>query len=262
MAATILVREVFKQASVLLQDIAPQFANQPESQMVSFLNEGALFFSSLLPMANSRIDSLKLAPGTLQCIESVPPENVIPGDGVALTAPMQGIQVLRVLCNMGPAGVTAGKAVRVVPLDMKDAINLSWRGVVGTGIDQVCSDPSTPKYFENSPAVQGPTWVRIAANWQPIPVPYSGTPESPQYGATGNSTYKIPLADEYANPLVNWIVARSNARDTEWADGNKATYFSGLVLEFLNGKVAAVTGNNPNLRKLPFAPQPVAQAAK
>ena len=29
----------------------------------------------------------------------------------------------------------------------------------------------------------------------------------------------------------------------------------------MNAKVAAITGNNPNLRTLPFAPQPVGQAA-
>lgn len=261
MAATVTVREVFRQASVLLQDSAPQFARQPEGEMVDFINDGAMFVSSLLPMASSRIDTVKLQPGTLQSIDTVSPANVIPGDGVPLTQPLQGIQVLKVLCNMGSTGLAAGKAIRVVPAEIKDAQNLSWRGVAGTTIDQVCIDPGTPKHFENYPAVQGPVWVRMAWCVQPQRVPYTGTPEAPQYHAAGTNPTTIPLADEYAQVLVNFIVARSHMRENEWTDRNKGDYFTGLVLNWMNAKVAAITGTNPNLKMLPFAPQPVGQAA-
>jgi len=262
MAATILVRDVFKQASTLLQDTDPQFQRQPESEMVDFLNDGALFVASLLPMANARIDTIKLQPGTLQSIDTVQAADVIPGDGVPLEGALQGIQVLRVLCNMGSTGLVAGKAIRVVPAELKDAMNLSWRGMVGSNsIDQVCIDPGTPKHFENYPAVQGPTWARIAWNVQPRRLTYTGTVEVPQYGMNGSNTTRIPLSDEYANVLVNWIVARSNMRETEWADRNKGDYFASMVLNWLNAKVAAITGTNPNLKMLPFQPQPVGQAA-
>lgn len=229
--------------------------------MVDFLNEGAMFVSSLLPMASSRIDTVKLNPGGLQSIDTVAKADIIPGDGVALTGPLQGIQVLRVLCNMGTTGLQAGKAIRTTPAEIKDAQNLSWRGVAGATIDQVCIDPGTPKYFEAYPAVQGPVWVRMAWCVQPVPVPYTGTPEAPQYGSAGSNITTIPLADEYAQVLVNYIVARANMRETEWADRNKGDYFSGLVVNWMNAKVAAITGTNPNLKMLPFQPAPVGQAA-
>jgi len=261
MAATILVREVFKQASTLLQDTDPQFQRQPESEMVDFLNDGALFVASLLPMANARIDTIKLRPGTLQSIDTVLASDIIPGDGVPVEAPIQGIQVLRVLCNMGSAGLRAGKAIRVVPSELKDAMNLSWRGPAGIEVDQVCIDPGTPKHFENSPAVEGPTWVRIAWNAQPVRIRYTGSPEVPQYGMTGADTTRIPLSDEYAQVLINWIVARSNMRETEWADRNKGDYFARMVLDWLTAKVTVMLGTNPNLKMLPFQPAPVGQAA-
>lgn len=261
MAATILVREVLKQASVLLQDAVPQFANQPESEMVDFLNEGALFVSSLLPMASSRIDSVKLKPGSLQSIETVAEADIIPGDGIALTAPLQGIQVLRLMCNMGSTGLVPGRVIRLTASEVKDSQNPSWRGATGSAVDQYCSDPGTPKYLEVYPGASGPVWVRMAWNVQPVRVPNTGTPETPTYHASGSNNTRIPLADEYAQVLVNIIVARSNMRKTEWADSNKADYFSSLVLGWLNAKVTAITGTNPNLRTLPFAPQPVGQAA-
>lgn len=246
---------------MLLQDTDPQFYRTPEREMVDFLNEGAMFVSSLLPMASSRIDTVKLKPGGLQSIDTVAQADIIPGDGVVLTGPLQGIQVLRVLCNMGTTGLQAGKAIRITPSEIKDAQNLSWRGVAGTTIDQVCIDPGTPKHFENYPAVQGPVWVRMAWCVQPRPVAYTGTPEALQYGSAGSNSTTIPLADEYAQVLINFIVARSNMRDAEWADRNKGDYFAGLVVNWLNAKVAAITGTNPNLKTLPFASAPIGQAA-
>ena len=68
------------------------------------------------------------------------------------------------------------------------------------------------------------------------------------------------MSDEYIDDLVNYIVARANMKPVEWADGNKAAYFTSLFTGSLNAKVVAVTGNNPNLTRLPFAPEPVGRA--
>lgn len=260
MPATITVREVIRQASVLLQDTTPQFARQPESEMVDWLNEGQLFIASLLPLSSSRIDSIKLKLGTLQSIDSIAAVDVIPGDGVALSAPLVGTQLLRVICNMGADGLTAGKTVRLTPVEIKDSQNPSWRTITRSIVDEYCYDPSTPRQFECSPAVTGTVWVRAAINAQPIRVPNTGAPGTELYAASGSNATKISLADEYAQTLVNLIVARSNMRDTEWSDNTKAAFFTGMVINAMNAKVAAITGNNPNLKSLPFAPQPVGQA--
>ena len=50
-------------------------------------------------------------------------------------------------------------------------------------------------------------------------------------------------------------------KDAEWADGNKATYFANLFLGSLNAKVQVLTGTNPNLKRLPMAPEPIGAAA-
>lgn len=261
MASTILVRSVIEQASALLQDTAPQFAGQPEREMVDWLNEGQLFIAKFLPLASSRIDSIKLKAGSLQSIESIAVIDIIAGSGVAPTVPVLGMQLLRLICNMGADGLTAGKGVRITTVDAKDSQTPAWRAIAKSFVDEYVHDPSTPVYFEVSPAVVGNVWVRAAFNAQPANVPNTGTPGAELYAASGVNATRISLSDEFAQDLVNIIVARSNMRDTEWADGNKANAFSSMVLSSINAKVAAVTGHNPNLKSLPFAPQPIGQAS-
>jgi hypothetical protein len=157
--------------------------------------------------------------------------------------------------------LTQGRAIRLTPPEVKDSFNLNWRTVVASEIDQVCIDPGTPKYFENYPSIQARLWVRMAWCVQPVVVLYTGSPTAPQYDTAGNNTTKIPLADEYAQVLVNFIVARANMRESEWADRNKAQEFASQVTGWMNSKVAAVTGTNPNLKTLPFSPAPIGQAA-
>jgi hypothetical protein len=71
----------------------------------------------------------------------------------------------------------------------------------------------------------------------------------------------IQVRDEFIDDLVNYVVARANMKDAEWADANKAQFFQSMFLGSLNAKVAAITGSNPNLKRLPFAPEPIGAAS-
>ena len=259
-ANTITVREVLRQASTLLADIAPQYDRQPEHEMVGWLNEGQLWISGLLPLSTSRIDAIKLKAGSLQSIESILQTDIKPSDGTTPTATVLGTQLLRVMCNMGSDGLTEGRAIRLTVQEAKDMQNSMWRTNTGSEVKEYCHEPVTPRQFEVWPAVTGNVWVRVSMNAQPAIIPNSTFGGSALYPASGAASLKISLADEYAQMLVNLIVARSMMRETEWADAAKAQFFSGLVVNGLNAKVAAVTGANPNLKSLPFSPNPVGQA--
>jgi len=265
MAGTILVREALRRASKLLGDITPQFQRHPEQECVDFLNDAAMAVVKFLPAAGSRLDAVRLLPGTRQSIESIAASYCKPGDGSTPTAPILGINLLGVVRNMGADGLTPGRTVRVVDRKMLDAQDPDWHlsTRASTAIKSFAFDPQMPRYFYTTPPVHASTqvWVELAYNAQPQKVPNTGTPGAELYLSDGASTATIPLPDEFIDDIVNYIVARCNMKDQEWADANKAAYFANQFLSSLNGKVMALTGANPNLKLLPFAPEPIGAAA-
>jgi hypothetical protein len=266
MAATILVREALRRASYLLGDLSPaQFQRHRESECVDFLNDGALAIVKYLPIAGSRVDAIKLKPGTLQSIETIAAADCKPGDGTTPAVPILGISLLRVSRNMGANGTTPGRAIRIVDQKTLDAVDADWHSAskAATAVANFVADPSTPRYFYVTPPAHASTavWVELAYTAQPLRVPNTGAPGSEIYLAGGASTATIPLPDEYIDDLVNYVVARASMVESEWADSSKAQTFAGMFLASLNGKVAAITGSNPNLKRLPFAPEPVGAAA-
>lgn len=263
MAATITVREALRRVSNLLNDMSPQFQRFPEALLVDWLNDAHLAVAKYLPASCSRVDAVKLKPGTRQSIESIAAADCKPGDGSTPTAPVLGTQLLDVICNMGADGLTAGKSVRVVDREILDVTDPLWHARTSTaGISSFMHDPRTPMYFLVTPGVpaSGSYWAMVALTAQPARIPNTGAPGSELYAATGGNSLAIGLRDEFIDDIVNYTVARANMADLEWADGNKASNFIGLFLNSINSKVAAITGNNPNLSRLPFAPEPIGAA--
>jgi hypothetical protein len=261
MSATITVREVLRQCSALLQDTDPQFARQPESEMVDWLNECQLFIASVLPMSNSVVGTLKLRLGSAQSIASIQTNEFIPLDGTVLTNQLYGLQLLRLTSNMGTDGFTQGQSIRLVQSEAKNAQNPSWRTKKGSAVKEYTFDPVTPKDFEVWPAVIGNVWVRAAFCATPKPVPNNGTRGAEAYASSGSNPTLVSLSDDYIPTIIDWIVARSHMRDNEWSEGNKSSAFTERILAFLNARMASVAGSSANLKTLPFSPQPVAQAA-
>jgi hypothetical protein len=265
MPGTILVREALRRVSKLLQDISPQFVKYPEQEAVDALNDAHLAIAKFLPLASSRVDAVRLVPGTQQSIEAIPQANCKPGDGSTPAATIYGVSLLGVRRNMGADGLTPGRVVRVVDQEVLDAQDADWHlaARAKTAVQVYTYDPLTPLYFSVSPPVHASTqvWVTLAYNAQPIRIPNTGTPGSELYLADGASTATIQIRDEFIDDLVNYVVARANMKDAEWADGNKATYFANLFLGSLNAKVQVATGTNPNLKRLPMAPEPIGAAS-
>ena len=141
MAPTVLVKDLLWRCSVELGDTAPQFQRFAERDMVLALSDGQSALAMFNPMAGARVDALKLATGPRQSIESVPQANLIPGDGVALNAPVRGINLLSLTCNLGADGATRGRVITIVDKDLLDAANSNWQAETGTEILQ--EDPVT-----------------------------------------------------------------------------------------------------------------------
>lgn len=265
MPGTILVREALRRVSVLLQDISPQFVNFPEQQAVDALNDAHLAIAKYLPGAASRVDAVKLVPGTLQSIESIAAANCKPGDGSVPAVAIRGVSLLGIRRNMGADGLTPGRVVRLVDQDILDLQDPDWNlaSRAKTAVQVYTYDPLTPLYFSVSPPVHAstPVWVTMAYNAEPLRIPNTGSPGSELYLADGASTETIKLRDEFIDELVFYVVARANMKEAEWADSNKAAYFTNLWATSMNAKIQVQTGTNPNLKRLPFAPEPAGAAS-
>ena len=265
MARTVTVKEVMWRISVQLQDTVPQFTRWPERETVMWLDDAQMAVWKFLPLSASRIDAIKLKPGTLQSIESIAAADCKPGDGSTPSAPILGTQLLRLLNDMGADGLTPGNAIRLVSRDMMDAQSPTWRTVARSPVECFMFDPDTPRYFEVTPGVPvGPAvrWVRIAYTAQPVAIPNTGTEGSEIYKIDGGNTTKLSIADEHIDDIVNYMAARAHLKNAQQSDGDaKFPAFVSLFVNSINAKVTAMTGNNPNLKRLPFAPEPIGAAS-
>lgn len=266
-AATTTVRELLWKVSSLLNDTTPQFNRWTEQELVSFLNDAQLAITKFLPAACSRIDSLRLKPGTLQSIESIPATHRLHGDGTTPVGIVYGVAPLDFVRNMGANGSTPGRAIpKPVDRRMIDVTRPDWHTITGPRVRQVVYDPKTPKHFYVEPGVPADTqvWIEVAYTARPMPIPNTGTPEAPLYAWDDPSpdTTLISLTDEWVEDLVNYVCARACMKKSEFAaDKQDAATFVGLFLNSLNGAIQALTGNNPNLKRLPMSPEPIGAAS-
>jgi len=255
MASTALVKDVLWRVAVQLQDTAPQFQQWPERELVHWLNDAQVAIAKYVPLSSSRVDTIKLAPGSRQSIAVIAAIDCKPGDGSIPTAPVHGVQLLGPRRNMGADGITAGRAIRMVERDTLDSQDPDWPQRVASSVASVIYDPQTPRYFYVTPGVTGNVWIEIAYAAKPVAIVNTATPPSEAYKVDGASTVAITVDDEFVEDLVDYVVARAHLKDVEYAEPAKAQFHTARFLASLNAKAAAVGGTNPNLTVMPGVTQ-------
>lgn len=258
MPSTILVKDFLFRVSTQLLDLSPQFERWGEVELVDALNDGQRVIAKLLPHTCSRVDAMKLAPGTRQSIALVRAANIIPGDGSA-AVDTYGQMLLGVHRNLGTDGATPGNTLRIVDRDVLDATQPDWHTKSGAPREYTY-DPRTPKVFYVSPGVPaaGNTWVEVSFVADPAPVPNTGG----LFAKSGNSTIKLSIDDRNVDDLFYYVMARANLKEAEYGgNANLAASYTQMFINSMNGQVAAVTGVNPNLKNLPMNPGAPASAS-
>jgi hypothetical protein len=255
MAANTLVKDVLYRVSDALHDLSPQFQRWTSRSLVVALNDGQIAIAKYIPTACSRVDAVKLAPGTKQSISSIASGSVIPGDG-STPAAVNGNALTSVIRNMGANGSTVGRAIRLVDREVLDLNTPDWHTTTGTAVSEFVFDPRSPKNFYVNPGVPSTSnvWVELSYLADPAAVPPGGT-----YDWSGSDTTKISIDDKFVDDLVSYILARAYLKDAENAAnaGLYATYAQQFVSS-INAQAAAITGVNPNLKTLPMADTPKA----
>jgi hypothetical protein len=259
-----LVKEVLWRASSMLQDISAQFTLHTEREMVDWLNDGQMAIAKFMPSACSRVDHVRLQPGTKQSIELLAAADVKVGGGTLATQPIQGVQLLGLISNQGADGSTPGDAIPD-PIDRRilDLNRPNWHTTTGTKVRQYVYDPRMPRHFWVEPGIPtGRLWVQLAFTAQPDRIPAGGAPGTEIYAYSGGSMVTISIGDENVDDLVNYICARACLKSAEGSqDDTKVAQYSSLFVGSINARVTAITGVNPNLKRLPLAPEPAGAAS-
>lgn len=218
---TILVTTVLSKASTILQDNGTRW---PQSELLGYLNEGQRAIVAIKPESGAVTASVQLVAGTRQSI------------------PASGISLLEVRRNMGAAGTTPGKAIKIASREVLDAFRSGWASdTAKSEVVNFMFDPKTPRTFDVYPPQPSPaSYVEMV---------YSCIPTDCVIGGM------ILLDDIYEIPLLEWVVYRAYLKDAEFSENaNLAMVHLNAFTQAITGKNASDSNINPNLIPLPFNP--------
>lgn len=259
--AALLVRRLLWRVSQTLTDTKPQqFKRYAERDMVMALQCGVKALCKYLPSAGIRSAVIKLEPGTRQSIATVAEARVQFQDG---TAPFDlfAIQLEDVIRNMGADGASPGRAVRIADRQRRDRLDPNWHtGTPDAVVREFFFNPQDPTTFYVSPPVPstGAVWVDVQLVAPPKAIPDGGNAgnELYTYDATTPSTQVVGIDDQYEDELWNYCCAYLLLADAKSdASMARAQLHAQAFTGSINSIVAQLTGQNPNLKTLPFAPE-------
>lgn len=261
MSKTTLVREFLRGVCEDLQDINPQYKRWTEIDLVKRLNYGQMAIAKYLPQAGSRVDVVKLVPGTRQYLGTVLAANIKPGDG-STGVDTYGISLLTVTRNMGTDGLTPGRAVRAGTREAMDALETSaspWHAATGqTAIREFMADPDTPLVFYTNPPVHSSTAVWAEVSWmaEPARVPAGGAPGAEIYALGGGSTALLGVPDQFVDDLHAYVVAAMLMKGSKNTSNiPKAGEYMNRFVTSINAQAVVLGGVSPRLKTLPFITQ-------
>ncbi len=261
---TILVRDVLASVCDILQDSDPQFVRWGEQELVRWLNDAQRALFKFLPLSGSRVDAVRLNPGTRQDLTKIVPASIKPLDGSTATADTYGMSLLDVVRNMGPDGLTPGRAISIMDRQKMDASSPNWHTSTGDTVRQYAYNPQVPRVFYVSPGIPATTNVWVELHWiaQPTLIPPGGVRGAEIYKSDGSNDTLIGVHDENFDELVNYTAARAFLKDsTNQAGMARAAAHTQLFVASINARVQQATGQNPNLKTLPLMGEPMAAAS-
>lgn len=254
----LLVKRVLWRVSTTLMDTKPQFTRFTERDMVAALQCGVRALCKYLPQAGARTIAMKLAPGSRQSIAKVLAANIKTYDGTD-PADLYGILLLELIRNMGAAGTTPGLAIGIVDRQRLDRQAPSWHTTTGAPVRQYAYNPQDPLTFYVTPPVPATgdaVWVDVSLVAPPKPITDGAAPTAERYRIDGANTDTVGVDDQYEDDLWNYCVAYLLLSDAK-AQGAlaRAQLHVQAFNASINSMAQAMTGHNPNLKQLPFAPE-------
>lgn len=245
-----LVKEALRRVSDQLQDLVPQFVRWDQTSLVQALMDAQRVLSKYLPHSCSRVDAIKLVPGTKQSIDVVPANRILNGDGTT-SVESHGNRLLEgTVRNMGANGTTPGRSVRPVPGVVLDQSDPTWHTKTASVVTQIVYNPQTPKVFYVSPGVPASPDVWLEMPWLPDPTEISTAGD---YTAASADTTRLSVDNKYLDDIVNYVMARAYMKDAEFiGSAALANSYSAMFVASINLQAVAMGLPDPKLRTLPI----------
>jgi hypothetical protein len=211
----IAVSSLIYRAGLLLQD--EEHVRWTTLELIEWINEAAGALVTLRPSAGARLAVLTLLAGTQQELSD------------------EVVQLLDVVRNLGVDSLTPGRAIRLAERHLFDSADPDWHARAGKSvIKHYIYDDRTPKVFYVYPPALAGTKLQASLSVMPALV----TTEDDNLG----------LGAQFESAIINYVVFRAMAKDSEYANGAIATGYYQAFQAALGGKDAGEQSVSPNTK--------------
>lgn len=217
------------------------FVYWTSEDLLNYLNEAMVQTVILKPDASVTAKEYQLSTGVRQ---SLPDGSAAFVDAAAGTLP-KAMKLVKVVMNMGTDGLTPGRAISIIDMDMLAAIRPDWASKTGspTAIHYMFSEADPKSFWVHPPQpATNQGYVFVVYNSFPTPcVAYSET----EY---------VPLSDEYAQTLMYYMLFKAYSKDTDSADANKSLQYYDAFKTSLGLQQNVERNEDPNYKDTDVSP--------
>lgn len=195
------------------------------AEMLRYLSDAQRTIVAIDPSANGVRDTVQLVAGTRQSL------------------PSDAQMLLNIYRNMGAAGTTPGRAIRVVLREILDTQNPDWHSETKQNtVYNYTYDPVDETEFFVYPPSTGNNQVEVL---------YSKIPDE-----LTELTDTLELSEKYATPLLDYVMYRAHQKDSDFAAGQglAGSYLQAFQL-YMQAKGGSEKEVSPNLGAVGYNPQ-------
>ena len=225
---TISAASLIHRATDLLQDQTS--VRWPANELVRWLNDAQRAIVKVRPDAMNTTATMTLVAGSRQDL-----------DNASLTPPPA--KLIEITRNM--AATSTKGAVRLVPRQILDAQTPGWHNLSGSvNILHYMFDPRDPKTFYVYPPATTSAQLEVMYSAYPTDI------VEPADGALHTAVVgNISLPDIYADDVLNYVMARSYLKDSEYAgNSERAAEYLAMITASLGAEIAATLAVQPKMK--------------
>jgi len=225
---TISAASIIHRATDLLQDQTS--VRWPANELVRWLNDAQRAIVKVRPDSMNTTATMTLVAGSRQDL-----------DNASLTPPPA--KLIEITRNM--AATSTKGAVRLVPRQILDAQTPGWHNLSGSvNILHYMFDPRDPKTFYVYPPATTSAQLEVMYSAYPTDI------VEPADGALHTAVVgNISLPDIYADDVLNYVMARSYLKDSEYAgNSERAAGYLAMITASLGAEIAATLAVQPKMK--------------
>ena len=239
---TVLASTIFTDAGRILLD--PDSARWPSTERLVYLNAGQVEIVELKPDENAINDVYKMVAGTKQSI----PDGTATFQNATAQTLARGLQLVKVVRNMGLTGLAAGSVISPVDMAMMDAMDPDWHTETAAAtVKNYMFDERDPRRFYVTPPNLGTGYIEVVFSAMPAPI---------AVGGGGSYAVAITIGDNNQQRLLDYLLYRCYSKDAALSpyNGERAVAHWNLFVQSLGRMDLVQKQYSPNVRHLSPSP--------